>query len=54
MRIPTMKHWEINAWYQTRNPDYGDVSPREYLHYLDWDEWERESASKRTEAIRSS
>ncbi len=37
-RIPTLKHWEINAWYQTRNLDYGGMSPREYLRYKDWDE----------------
>jgi len=38
VRIPTMKHWEINAWFQTRNPDFGDMSPREYLRHKDWDE----------------
>lgn len=39
--IPRMKHWEINAWYQTRNSDFGDVSPREYLRGKDWDERRR-------------
>ena len=39
--IPRMSHWEINAWYQTRNSDYGDVSPREYLSGKDWDERRR-------------
>jgi hypothetical protein len=41
VRIPTMKHRDINAWYQTKNPDYGDVSPRTHLHYKDWDERRR-------------
>jgi hypothetical protein len=39
--IPRMKHWEINAWYQMRNPDYGDASPREYLSGKDWDTRQR-------------
>jgi hypothetical protein len=39
--IPRLRHWEINAWYQTRNADYGDVSPREYLSGKDWDERRR-------------
>jgi hypothetical protein len=38
VRVPRMKHWEINAWYQTPNPDYGDASPRKYLTGKDWDE----------------
>lgn len=38
VRIPKMKHWEINAWYQRGNFRYGDVSPREYLRGKDWDE----------------
>lgn len=38
VRIPRMKHWEINAWYQTRNRLYDDLSPREYLSGKDWDE----------------
>ncbi|MEA2991925.1 MAG: hypothetical protein QOD40_845 [Alphaproteobacteria bacterium] len=40
-RIPRMKHWEINAWYQTANREYDDVSPREYLSGKDWDERRR-------------
>jgi len=31
VRIPRMKHWEINAWYQTENMDFGGLTPREYL-----------------------
>ena len=38
VRVPRMSHWEINAWYQKRNPNYGDVSPREYLSGKDWNE----------------
>ena len=41
VRLPTMKHWEINAWYQTRSPDFQDMSPRDYLRYKDWDERRR-------------
>lgn len=41
VRIPRMKHWEINAWYQTENADYGRISPREYLSGKDWDERRR-------------
>jgi len=41
VRIPTMKHWEINAWYQRANNNFGGMSPREYLRYQDWDERER-------------
>lgn len=37
VRIPRMKHWDINAWYQTENPDYGGQTPREYLSGRNWD-----------------
>ena len=33
-----MKHWEINAWYQTENDNFGGMSPRKYLRYQGWDE----------------
>jgi hypothetical protein len=36
--IPRWKHWEINAWYQTENEDYGFLSPREYLRGKSWEE----------------
>jgi len=32
-----MKHWEINAWYQADNPDFGGLTPREYLSGRSWD-----------------
>jgi len=41
VRIPTLKHWEINAWFQRLNDDYGGMSPREYLRGKDWDERQR-------------
>jgi hypothetical protein len=39
--IPRMKHWEINAWYQTKNREYGMETPRDYLRGKDWDERQR-------------
>jgi hypothetical protein len=38
VRIPRLKHWEINSWYQTANEDFGNMSPRDYLRVRDWDE----------------
>jgi len=38
VRIPRLKHWEINAWYQTKNEEYGLFSPRDYLRDKKWDE----------------
>ncbi len=37
VRIPRMKHWEINAWYQKANPDYGWETPRKYLSGRNWE-----------------
>jgi hypothetical protein len=34
--VPRMKHQEINSWYQTKNPDFGGESPREYLNGRSW------------------
>jgi len=36
-RIPTMRHWEINAWYQRENRDFGGQTPREYLSGRSWE-----------------
>lgn len=36
--IPTYRHWEINAWYQKPNNQFGGLSPREYLHGRSWAE----------------
>jgi hypothetical protein len=38
VRIPTLKHWELNAWYTRPNPDFGNQSPRQYLSGKSWDE----------------
>jgi hypothetical protein len=39
--IPRMKHWEINAWFQTKNDRYGGMSPRDHLSGKNWDERQR-------------
>ena len=41
VRIPTLKHWELNAWYGSRNEDFGGVSPRTYLQDKTWEERQR-------------
>ena len=41
VRIPTMKHWELNGWYDTGNEDYGGMTPREYLKGKSWEERRR-------------
>lgn len=38
VRIPRTKHWDINAWYQAPNKDFGGLPPREYLRGRSWDE----------------
>jgi hypothetical protein len=40
VKIPTLKHWQINAWFETVNQDYAGLTPREYLRNprIDWDE----------------
>jgi hypothetical protein len=38
VRVPRLRHWEINAWYQTPNDDFGRLTPREYLRGQDWGE----------------
>jgi hypothetical protein len=39
--IPTLKHWLLNAWYQTPQSAFGWMSPREYLRGRSWEERER-------------
>ena len=39
--IPTLKHWLLNAWYQTPQEDLGGFTPREYLKGKSWTERER-------------
>jgi hypothetical protein len=41
VRIPLVKHWELNAWYDTKNEDYKDkagnwLTPRQYLKDKGW------------------
>ena len=38
VRISTLKHWEINAWYQTAQEEFNYMTPREYLRGKSWDE----------------
>ncbi|MBI4275959.1 MAG: hypothetical protein HY659_14790 [Rhizobiales bacterium] len=38
IRIPTLKHWEISAWFSRRNETFGGLSPRDYLRDKDWAE----------------
>jgi hypothetical protein len=35
--IPRLTHYQITGWYMTANPDFGGVSPREYLRDKDWE-----------------
>jgi len=35
-RVPTLKHYEINAWYQKPNDQFGGQTPREYLSDKAW------------------
>jgi hypothetical protein len=37
VRIPTIKHWEINGWYQRKNSDFGGLTPRQYLSGRNWE-----------------
>ena len=38
VRISTLKHWEINAWFQTQNSAFDNQSPRDYLRYKSWEQ----------------
>lgn len=37
VRVPRLKHQEINAWYQTKSREFGGLSPREYLSGRSWE-----------------
>jgi hypothetical protein len=37
VRIPTLKHWQINAWYGRPNDAYGGLTPRQYLRGKSWE-----------------
>lgn len=36
VRIPTLKHQEINGWYARANEGLGGISPRDYLSDKPW------------------
>ncbi len=38
VRISTLKHWEISAWYSRRSDEFNGLSPREYLRDKSWAE----------------
>lgn len=40
-RIPTIKHWELNSWYQTPIREFYGLSPRQYLQGKSWEERRR-------------
>lgn len=39
--VPRYKHHEITGWYTAKNPDFGGLSPRDYLRGRDWSEHAR-------------
>lgn len=41
VRIPRMKHWEINVWFDRENEKFQNQTPRDYLRGKDWDERRR-------------
>lgn len=41
VRIPVLKHLDLNGWYSRPNKDFGGLSPTEYLRDKDWDEQTR-------------
>jgi hypothetical protein len=39
--ISALKHWELNAWYATKDVRFGGMSPRDYLQGKSWNERQR-------------
>jgi hypothetical protein len=37
VRIPKLKHWDLNAWYETENTNYSDMTPRQYVNDKSWE-----------------
>lgn len=37
VRIPALKHLDLNGWYSRPNERYGGLSPRDYLRGKSWD-----------------
>lgn len=35
--IPTLRHWELNSWYETPSADYAGLAPRQYVKGKDWE-----------------
>jgi hypothetical protein len=36
--IPTVKHWELNRWYETPSLEFDKMTPRQYLKGKSWEE----------------
>jgi hypothetical protein len=41
VRIPRMKHWDLNRWYETEKPEFDWQTPRDYLKDKNWEERRR-------------
>jgi hypothetical protein len=41
VRVPTLKHRQINGWYGRPNEEFGGLSPRDYLSGKNWEERRR-------------
>jgi hypothetical protein len=41
VRIPTLKHWQISAWFQKKNDQFDGLSPRDYLQGKSWQDRRR-------------
>lgn len=41
VRVPTLKHWQINGWYGRPNEEFEGLSPRDYLSGKSWEERRR-------------
>jgi hypothetical protein len=41
VRVSTLKHRQISAWFQTKNDDFDGLSPRNYLRGKSWQERRR-------------
>jgi hypothetical protein len=37
-RTPTVKHWQLNGWYETSTPYFNNLTPRQYLKGKSWEE----------------
>jgi hypothetical protein len=38
VRIPTLTHWLIGAWFSSKNDNYDGLTPRDYLRGKSWEE----------------